>query len=175
MPEWMLYGTFIIAVVGAVLGVINWLERWWLRRPRLKVSVAVAFLPGMSGVSEAWALEAINTGFVDTTLSFFHFEVLTKSRQENPEEKRQNLTILKQIAGPSFPHKLCARESCTVCVSPRLMALALIDGGHGGSVKLRGCYKDQLGRKYKSKRFQFDIDHWAKTPEWVNYPQTPLS
>jgi len=175
MPEWMQYGTFIIAVVGAVLGVINWLERWWLRRPRLKVSVAAAFVADISGVSDAWALEAINTGFVDTTLSFFHFEILTKSTKGNCEEEPGPLVIRKQIAGPRFPHKLCARESCTVYVSPRLMAQGLIDGGYGGCVKLRGFYKDQLGRKYRSKRFQFDINRWAKTPEWVNYPETPLS
>jgi len=176
MPEWIQDVTPFFAVLGFGLGLWNLLERWWLRRPRLKVFAKCGKqLQHPTWHSEGCALEARNTGHVDVTLASFHFEIVPESEEEGCEEEHETLTMLRHNAGPKFPHPLSPGKSCTVHVAGRHIAEGLVEKGCRGLVELRGCYKDQLGGKSKSKVFQFGIDHWAKTPERANYPETPFS
>ena len=57
-----------------------------------------------------------------------------------------------------FPHKLLPEESCQVWVEASELATHLKSDGFSGKVKLIGFYQDVVGRTYKSKPFEFDVD-----------------
>ena len=61
-----------------------------------------------------------------------------------------------------FPYNLEEGKSCLVWTPIKEFASTLRKEGYKGTVKIIAFYKDQLGKRYKSNKFSFNIDGWTE-------------
>jgi len=181
MPEWIQDITPLIAGLGLGLGVINFLERWWLRRPNIRAKATCGMCWAIDGrlhhrmwpvlrrflgeVSRQLAaseeleptyevgLHLANAGFITITLNYYGFLV---------KGSKDEIDLLDEISAPEFPCEVQPGMSCNVFLSPRLLAEDVAERHSYGNVKLRGFFKDQLDRTYRTKWFSIDVNEWRK-------------
>ena len=75
-----------------------------------------------------------------------------------PDKKR--MFLRNPGSDVRFPHVLAPEGSCTVGIDVHELARHLKSEGYGGKIKVVGFYLDQVGRIYKSRGWEFDIEEW---------------
>ncbi len=165
-PVWTTVVTALVAVYGAGMSTWNFVQNWHDRKPRILVELA----PGYVALSQAnppqvmfWdaspgnprpdhlILLAANAGHV--TVTFGACSLLL------PDGR--NVMPLNAPRSFRYPHPLLEGQSCSTCVPIRDLARTLASKGVEGKVLLVGEFKDQIGRFYRSKPFEFDVDAWS--------------
>lgn len=62
----------------------------------------------------------------------------------------------------TFPHELQPGKELQVYLETRNFCVEMKRAGFHGRQKFYGFYRDQLGKKFKSKKFVFDVDEWLR-------------
>lgn len=146
--------TLIVAAYGAILASIvaayNAISEWRLRRPHIKVGVSMSVFDSFAGspTDTMVFLVAANPGNKVVTVGWMGLVL----------PNRAKVTLTDPEGNVSFPHKLLPEESCQVWIEASKLATHLRSEGFSEKVKLVGFYKDVIGRTYKSKPFEFDLD-----------------
>ncbi|MGH6627626.1 MAG: hypothetical protein ACRECD_13995 [Burkholderiaceae bacterium] len=99
--------TLAIAVLGAVLGLMNTWRNWSADRLRLRVNVSMAVL---ADGSQALCVEALNLSSFPVTVTHFGFTLL------GSDSHMQFMPIFPR--GESLPVRLESRTSCTALCAP---------------------------------------------------------
>jgi hypothetical protein len=140
----------ILAAYGAVLATINAAVRIAERRRSVKVELAWGFGTngGMPTGSSLFVISATNAGGRDVTLSSVGL-ILPNGKP----------FALLQTPGLTLPFRLHEGANCGAGLDPRGVAFNLKGNGLRGKVRLVGYFSDTVGKTYKSKPMEFDIDY----------------
>ena len=55
-----------------------------------------------------------------------------------------------------FPRRLDPGEGCSVMITVPVLTSSVARAGHSGPVKVRGAYRDKIGKVFLSEPFEFD-------------------
>lgn len=148
--DWTLVVAAYAAIVASIVAAYNAISEWRSRRPNIKVGISMrAFDPCPGSPTDTMVfLVAANPGSTAVTLGWMGFVLPNRSK----------LTLTDPESNVSFPHKLLPEESCQVWIEASRLAKHLKSDGFSDNVKLIGFYKDVVGRTYKSKPFEFDVE-----------------
>ena len=147
--------TALVAVYGAILATYTAVARWREKRVRIHVEVSLGFtVDQLAGSSEPMVfLSASNPGSKAITLSPWGLAL----------PNRKLLSFHNPLGSDvQFPHELAPETSCRAWVEAKEIARAMKTEGYSDKTKVVGFYRDQVGRTYKSKPFEFDVEDWPK-------------
>ena len=140
--------TAVVAVYGAGLSTYVFLVERRDKKRRLKVGVSYGFLTfGPSLSDQMIFLEAVNTGSRPVFLDAPYLLL--------PDNK--TIVFPTSSGDVNFPHELHAGRSCKIWVPLNELSAALIREGYGSDVQLAACYRDQMGTRFRSKKFRFSL------------------
>jgi hypothetical protein len=94
------------------------------------------------------SLSAQNIGYRDITLDSMGFIF--------PDKKYT--FIVEPQSNVKFPYTLSEGKECSVWKTQKELAIELRDNGYSGKIKLRGYYRSAIGKIFKSKPIDFDIE-----------------
>ena len=146
----------IITLIIAIIGVIVSIYSVWNARQQNKREVKVSLRYGALLLARPLPrviLSAKNTGNKTVTLSSMG---LILPRKENNYFIPHHPDTMGLV---TFPHDLKDGKNCDVYLEPKNLAEELRLEGFSGKIKVKGFYRDAIGRKYKSKSFTFNIDN----------------
>jgi len=150
---WDVIITLLIASYGAILSTYSvWSKRKEQKR-ELKVLLryGVVSNPILSHRPLPMLfISALNTGKKTVTLTSMGLIL--------PRKDKNYFTFIRPNSHASFPHDLLEGKSCDVWIETKELAENLEQEGFSGKIKLKGYYGDAIGRRYKSKSINFDID-----------------
>lgn len=145
-------------IIGIVTGIIGTLAAVYAayaqkreKSSRIRVEVNNSLLDYETHLSDlVLTIRASNPGHKAVTLSSQGFIL--------PDKKR----VFLRAPGSDvrFPHELMPEKSCTAWMDARELAHLLKSEGYDGKIKLVGFYLDQVGRTYKSPKWEFDVNEW---------------
>jgi len=150
----------VSVLVGALIGALlrplidDRLERQ-RKRARINVKISLgSFFQRLAGSSEPMViLSASNPGSKAITLSSWGLALPNRKHLGFPNPLGSDV---------QFPHELAPETSCSVWVEAKEIARAMKTEGYSDKAKVVGFYRDQVGRTYKSKPFEFDVEDWPK-------------
>jgi hypothetical protein len=107
------------------------------------------------GISTAplLAIEVLNTGFRTV--------IITRGGVIFPNNE-QILSTVPASDPSTYPIELLEGQNRHLQIPPQNVAKMLKNDGFSGIVKLRGWCQDALGKVYKSKPLDFEIEQWLK-------------
>lgn len=148
--------TLTIAAYGALLSTYNAIKQRQEKGAKISVTPGIGLLFGGIGVGLQEGtyvlLTVANPGHKTVTIQSPEF-LLPDGRV---------LTFLKPLSNVNFPHKLEPEESCVVYTDVHHLALQLAENGYMNKITLIPCCRDQVGRRYKGKKWKFDVRLWTK-------------
>lgn len=145
----------IIGIATGVIGAITAVYTVYLQKrekgTRIRVEVSNSFLDYDTHLSDlVLTIRASNPGHKPITLSSQGFIL--------PDKKR--MFLRNPGSDVRFPHVLEPERSCTVWIDAHDLAHYLKSEGYSDKIKVVGFYLDQVGRIYKSRGWEFDIEEW---------------
>lgn len=141
--------TLFIALWGAVLSTLKVLSDYLKDVRKLKVYLAYGFLTQGRSIGPATIIiNAINTGHRDMTLSSMGFIL--------PDNNF--LFIVEPQSNVRFPYTLSEGRQCSVWKTQKELAEELRKNGYSGKIKLRGYYRSETEKTFKSKPIDFAIE-----------------
>jgi hypothetical protein len=150
---WDVIITLVIASYGAILSTYS----VWSKRKEQKRELKVLLRYGVVSnsilshrPSTMLFICALNTGKKTVTLTSMGLIL--------PRKDKNYFTFIRPDSNVSFPHDLLEGKSCDVWTETKKLAENLKQEGFSGKIKLKGYYGDAIGRRYKSKSINFDID-----------------
>jgi hypothetical protein len=160
MPTWETFKDivlFAIAVYGAWLSTVNWLQARDKDKRRIDVSagsVIPAFMDGRTGATYA-RITAVNTGHRPVTVTGLTFQLREGGR----------LAILSSSGIPGqpdtqLPATLADGESAYATIAYRDIAQALRQSGRSGTVKLTPICDDSAGTTHIGNAWDVDVDEF---------------
>lgn len=138
--------TLAIALWGAILSTYKAFSDYTKKSRKVRVYLAYGFSTGLEAVPTL-SISAQNTGFRDVTLNSAGFVL--------PDKKY--LLLYHPRGTVNLPHTLSEGTECTVFITQRELAEDLLRNGFSGNIKLGGYYRSAVGKTYKSKSIDFDI------------------
>lgn len=72
--------------------------------------------------------------------------------------------FFKDWANVPLPYDLAEGKNCVAWMEAAAIAKLLKWQEFSGKVKLIGCFTDAIGKTYRSKPLQFDVDKWVDVP-----------
>ncbi len=147
--------TALVAVYGAILATYTAVARWREKRARINVKISLGVISQeLAGSSETLViLSASNPGSKAITLSSWGLTLPNRNHLAFPNPLGSDV---------QFPHELAPETSCRVWVEAKEIARAMKTEGYSDKAKVVGFYRDQVGRTYKSKPFEFGVEDWPK-------------
>jgi hypothetical protein len=164
-PNWTEIVLAVVAVISILLNIWQYVESRRANEPRIKVKLYPTYinlddlrqkvrqssgLPG-SPPPNCLALEVANHGGVPVNLNGNGI-LLTDGRNALPVD------VI--TSGGGLPRELAPGKAYCQWVPIDSYARWLPSKGVKGTVRLVGVYRDQLGREYRSKPYEFDVDAW---------------
>jgi hypothetical protein len=151
----------IAAVASAITAIVAVLITFYTvrsqrqeKQQKIQVECSISLLTyGPGEVSDPVVmLRAKNPGRQTVTLSVSGFFL--------PQKK--TMSFLYPQSTVTFPYELLPEKSCQVWMDLKNFSRQLHEEGFYGEMKLTGFYRDLVGRTYKSKKWKFNPDIWAK-------------
>jgi hypothetical protein len=141
--------TLIIAIWGAFLSSYQLISDYLKNKRSIKVELSYGFLSNVRSVGpNILSIQANNIGFRNVTLSSVGLII----------NKETQMIIMDPIGNVQLPHTLGEGQSCVIYKEQLDLARQMVNNGFSGKVKLVGVYKSAIGKTYKSKPIEFDID-----------------
>lgn len=142
--------TLFIALWGAILSTIKVASDYSKNARKLRVYLAYSFYTkGNTAVGpRIISFSAQNTGYRDITLNSNGFIL--------PDKKY--IFIVEPQSNVKFPYTLSEGKECSVWKNQKELAVELKNHGYSGKIKLRGYYRSVIGKLFKSKPIDFDIE-----------------
>lgn len=149
--EWPNIVTAIVAFYGAGLSTYTVFANWKDKQRQIKVKLSNGFLGGPKLSPTMLLIEASNPG--NRTV------ILNSPGITLPDGK----TVVFPIPESNvvFPYTIEEGQSCLVWTPMKKFASTLRNEGYKDIVKIVGFYRDQLGKEYRSNKFDFNIDGWT--------------
>jgi len=149
--DWASSLVALVALWGAALSSYLAYRDWKAKRPRINVTTWLAFLQYPSGGTseDVVFLEAANPGERTVRLRSMGLVLPDKTRVYFHDPQSE----------VSFPHELAPEHSCRVSAWATQLAVRLNERGFSEKVKVIGFYDDEVGRTYKSKPYELDMDN----------------
>lgn len=139
-----------VAVYGAVLSTINYFSN----RTRIKVKVYTGFPTWGENIGEtALFLEANNPGKRSITISGIGFKVIGHNF---------NAALINPRSNVKFPYELEPGKNCIVWCTAEDVISPLVNRGLRSTVKVRVYFSTQVGKEYKSKKREINLEKWAR-------------
>lgn len=144
----------LVALYGAVLSTYNLIVKLLDRRVKLIILLSQGF-------------------FAEEEISWKLFVTVAnpsnKSITINPPSiklpRNQQLVFPSPLSDVRFPHELQPEKDCRIWMDTSELVNHLRELGCSGAVKIRAEVTDRVGRRYKSKKFKFDMSTWNKKEE----------
>lgn len=148
--------TTVIALWGAVLS--SWIffkERF----KTIKVSLGIGLIkyPVPFGTSKSVSDPILS---VDANNHTNRIAVLEIPEIELSSKDKSILVNYK--SNITFPYELKPYNRCVAWVDLKNFAKNMVEKGHSGTIRIRGVYRDALGKKYKGKYMDLDLDEWTQ-------------
>ena len=150
---WDIIITLVIASYGAILSTYSvWSKRKEQRRePKVSLRYGVRLNPILGHRSPPrLIIRAVNSEKETVTLTSMGLIL--------PRRDNNLFSPYVPNSDVSFPHDLLGGKNCDVWFETKELAENLKREGFSGKIKLKGYYGDAIGRMYKSKSINFDID-----------------
>lgn len=163
MPEWFTFAAlkepilFLLAIYGAVLSTINWLDSRKKDQRTIRVKMTTAMPTFGSQVGEAVArIEVTNAGHRNVTISLIALELpdgrrLFSTQAHNP---------LSQLDS-ALPITLADGQIALLHLSYAYIGRALINAGHKVSLKVVPVCESSTGDSYRGKGWTIDPQDFA--------------
>jgi len=152
MIEWKDIITALVAIYGAALTTYTIYTKRRENKAQIEVEAQISLLAFGPNISDALVmLTAKNPGEKAVLLNTQGFKL--------PDEKQIIFPIPQ--SNVKFPYELPPGRDCKVWTDAKKFAQELKSEGYYGKVKLVPYYTDQLGKIYKGKKWEFDLDSWS--------------
>ena len=141
--------TGVVAIYGAMLSSWNAYSSYRAKRRSINVEVSYGCETYQGG---EWGPQSI----IVTALNKGHQPITLAGAGIRWPDGRTSVCL-----GPSgntrFPHELDGGKSCMVCLPIREIVPPMKNVGFSGKVRLKGFFRDALGKTY-AKKFNFDLE-----------------
>ncbi len=140
--------TIAIAIYGALLSTYTAIDRLKENKVKIESELRLGFI--LPSNKQLVFLSAGNHGRKPVSMSIGLFTTPDGS------------SFIAEGIGenPKMPCEISPGQKCEVWLEANLVADFLAGQGSNGRVKLGGMFNDQLGRSYKAKPLEFDIEKW---------------
>jgi|GEM_PF-1991175 len=148
--KWTEILTAIVALYGAILATITFVNQWRNAKPRVSVGIQQSvIIMGSGSCSEpVITVTPKNYGQKKVTLSNMGFLL--------PDKKILGVPL--PLGPVRLPYELEPEANCTMWVEEKEFAKSILSQGMTGRVKIVGYVVDAVGRQYKSKSLEFNVD-----------------
>lgn len=155
---WTPFVTALVALYAAFLSTLHLLWNLWRMKRRVKVTLRIGAHPhGVQVGRPCVLLCAVNSGSRAVALNGFGL-YLPDGRELGEVQSGFLSTI-------PLSQELADGGGCTAWLDAERLALSLNERHMSGEVKLRGFYRNTLGKEYKSKTLIFHIEQNLPHPE----------
>ena len=146
--------TLFIALFGVCLSTAKVLFDYSKNIRKLKVQINFGFLTDTDVIASKMGISivAMNVGYREITLNSMGYILPDKKYLISMPQRNLKSNV-------KFPCTLSEGKECTVWEPQKKLATDLKDNGYSGKIKLIGYYGSAIGKTYKSKPVDFDIDN----------------
>lgn len=139
----------LVAFYAAGLATFTFVNDWARRSFTARVSVERGFITAGSKLQDVFIVAATNHGERDVTLSGWGINLPNGKQMFFPRQQAVN-----------FPFELKPGKKCQVFIDALEFSLEIKRLGFDGDQAFVGFFRDQLDKKFKSKKFTFNADEW---------------